>query len=61
MWISGFFNGNTAYPHVDRLCVNTKKLCTYLTVKKHESLPKPSTVHAALLLAVAAGHQSEVV
>jgi hypothetical protein len=28
LWISDFFKGNTAYPHVDRLCVTSGKLFT---------------------------------
>jgi hypothetical protein len=28
MWITRFIKGNTVYPHVDRLCVNDKELCT---------------------------------
>ncbi|CAM3942954.1 hypothetical protein MEZE111188_17120 [Mesobacillus zeae] len=28
MWISEKKNGNTAYPHVDRLCVSSDKLFT---------------------------------
>ncbi len=32
MWITLIFNGNTAYPHVDRLCIDSKKLFTSFTV-----------------------------
>ncbi len=31
MWITRFDNGNTAYPHVDRLCIYHKRLFTLLT------------------------------
>ncbi len=30
MWITPFLKGNTAYPHVDRLCAKYKKLFTFL-------------------------------
>lgn len=33
MWITAIFNRNTAYPHVDRLCIDLKKLFTVLTKK----------------------------
>jgi len=28
MWITLIIKGNTAYPHVDRLCVYEVELCT---------------------------------
>ncbi|MDR7239134.1 hypothetical protein J2Y02_003766 [Neobacillus drentensis] len=61
MWISDYFNGNTAYPPVDRLCVNTEKLFTYLLKNLGPHIIKPLIVHAILSLAVAAGHLFEEV
>jgi len=38
MWITPFFNRNTAYPHVDRLCIDYQKLFTILTIKNGSTL-----------------------
>lgn len=32
MWITENNQSKTVYPHVDRLCVTTKKLCTVFTL-----------------------------
>jgi hypothetical protein len=32
MWITEYIKGNTAYPHVDRLCINLRELFTKRTV-----------------------------
>lgn len=49
MWITNIFNRNTAYPHVDRLCVSLKKLFTLLTAHSI-----PSFAFAALNLSAGA-------
>jgi hypothetical protein len=54
MWITGIFNGNTAYPHVDRLCIDSKKLFTVFNAIF-------STAHLILSFVFAAANRSGAV